>query len=104
MPGKPAIPFPTGIKTFKLLQRVSHNIPNRIYHRSLTQREKSQPEDKQIMLETRFTKFPALSVDPRAEMSQSGSETEDGLFFLPMTLKIIIHHSSFLLFLTAYVA
>ena len=35
----------------------------RIYHRSLMQTEKSQPEGKRIMQETRFTEFPALSVD-----------------------------------------
>ena len=38
---------------------------NRIYHRSPMQTEKIQPEGKQIMPETRFTEFPALSVDPR---------------------------------------
>ena len=30
---------------------------NRMYHRSPMQTEKSQPEGKQIMLETRFTEF-----------------------------------------------
>ena len=33
--------------------------------RSQMQAEKSQPEGKRIMPETRFTEFPALSVDPR---------------------------------------
>ena len=37
--------------------------------------EKSQPEDKWIMPETRFTEFPALSVDPRVGTSQSALET-----------------------------
>ena len=36
----------------------------RNYHRSSMQTEKSQPEGKRIMPETRFTSFPALSVDP----------------------------------------
>ena len=38
---------------------------NRIYHRSPIQTEKFNPEDKWKMPETRFTAFPALSVDPR---------------------------------------
>ena len=49
---------------------------NRIYDRSPMQTEKSQPEDKRIMLETRFTKFPALSVDLRVGISRSSSETD----------------------------
>ena len=61
---------------------------DRICHRSLMQTEKSQPEGKRIMPETRFTEFPALSVDPRVGISRSASETDVGLFFLPMTLKI----------------
>ena len=64
------------------------------------QTEKSQPEGKGIIPETRFTEFPVLSVDPRVEISRSASETDDCLFFLPMTLKMMIHHSTFLLFLT----
>ena len=48
---------------------------NRIYHQSLMQTEKSQPESKGIMPETRFTEFPALSVDPRVGISCSASET-----------------------------
>ena len=39
------------------------------------QKEKSQPEGKRIMPETRFTEFPALSVDPRVGISRSASET-----------------------------
>ena len=38
---------------------------NRIIHQSLMQTEKFQSEDKRIIPETRFTSFPALSVDPR---------------------------------------
>ena len=49
---------------------------NRIYHRSLMQKEKSQPEGKRIMPETRFTKFPALSIDPRAGISRYASEVD----------------------------
>ena len=40
------------------------------------QTEKSQPEGKRIMPETRFTEFPALSVDPRVGISRSASETD----------------------------
>ena len=52
------------------------------------QTEKSQPEGKRIMPETRFTEFPALSVDPRVGISQSASETDACIFFLPMTIKL----------------
>ena len=41
------------------------------------QREKSQPEGQRIMSETRFTEFPALSIDPRVGISQSALETDD---------------------------
>ena len=75
-------------------------IINKIYHRSSMQTEKSQPEVKRIMPETRFTKFPTLFGDPRVWISRSASETNGRLFFLPMTLKISIHQSSLLLFLT----
>ena len=44
--------------------------------------EKSQPEGKQIMPETRFTEFPALSVDQRVGISWSASKTDDYLFYL----------------------
>ena len=40
------------------------------------QTEKCQPEGKRIMPETRFTEFPALSVDPRVGISQSASATD----------------------------
>ena len=61
---------------------------NRIYHRSLMQTDKSQPEGKRIMPETRFTEgkvimpdtrfteFPALSVDLRLGVSRLTSETD----------------------------
>ena len=42
---------------------------NRIYHWSLMQTEKFQPEGKQIMPETGFNEFPALSVDPKVGIS-----------------------------------
>ena len=72
----------------------------RIYYRSLVQTEIiSQPEGERIMPETRFTEFPALSVDPRVGISWSASETDILLFFLPITLKIIKFHSSVLLVL-----
>ena len=77
---------------------------NRIYYRSSMQIEKSQPEGKRIKPETRFTSFPALSVDPRVGICRSASESDVRLFFLPMTLKNIIYHSSFLSFLTFFVA
>ena len=44
------------------------------------------------MPETRFIKFPALSVHPRVGISRSASETNDCLFFLSVTLRIIIYH------------
>ena len=49
---------------------------NRIYYRSLMQTEKSRPESKRIMPETRFTEFPALSVYPRVGISRSALETD----------------------------
>ena len=54
---------------------------NRIYHRSPTEAEKSEPKGKRIMPETSFTEFPALSVDPRVGISRSASETDVWLFF-----------------------
>ena len=50
---------------------------NRICHWSPMQREKSQPEGKQMMPETRFTVFLALSVDLTVGISRSASETDD---------------------------
>ena len=49
------------------------------------QTEKSQPEGKRIIPETRFTGLTTLSVDPRIEISQSASETDVWLYFLPIT-------------------
>ena len=54
----------------------SLSMKNRIYHRSAMQTEKSQSKSKRIMSETRFTEFPALSVDPRVGISRSASETD----------------------------
>ena len=51
------------------------------------QTKKFQPEGKLIMPEMRSTKFPVLNVDPRVGIFWSTSETEDGLFFLPITEK-----------------
>ena len=48
-----------------------------ICHQSSMQTEKSQPKDKWIMLERRFTEFPALSIDPRVGISRSELETND---------------------------
>ena len=50
---------------------------NRICHRSPILTEKSQPEGKRIMPETKFTEFPALSIDPRVGIFRSASETGD---------------------------
>ena len=40
------------------------------------QTEKSQPEGKRIMPETRFTEFQSLSIDARVGISRSASETD----------------------------
>ena len=59
--------------------KMQHNIPlagvlddnsviNKIYNLSPMQTEISQPEGKQILLETRFTEFPELSADSRVEI------------------------------------
>ena len=50
---------------------------DRIYHRSWMLIEKSQPEGKRMKPETRFTEFPALSVDPWVGISRSALETDD---------------------------
>ena len=76
---------------------------NRILYRLPMQNEKSKPEGKRIMRKTSFTEFPALSVDPKVGISLSVHlKTIFDYFFLPMTLKIITYHSSFLIFLTFY--
>ena len=54
------------------------------------QTEKSQPEGKWIMPETRFTEFPALSGDPRIGISQSASETDDCLFIYLLLNKLVL--------------
>ena len=58
--------------------------------------KKFQPEGKGIMLETRFTEFPTLSVDPKVGISRSASETNVWLYFLPMTLKFSKSFISFI--------
>ena len=63
---------------------------NRIYHRSPTQTEKSKSEGKRIMPETRFTEFPALSVDPRVGISRSASETDDYFAYLLLNKIVLI--------------
>ena len=50
---------------------------NRIYYQSQMQTEKSQPEGKWIMPETRFIKFSALSLNLRVGISRSASQTDD---------------------------
>ena len=52
-----------------------------IKHRSPMQNEKSQPSGQRIIPETRQTSFPALSVDPRAGITPSASETDDRVYF-----------------------
>ena len=49
---------------------------NRIYQRSLMQGDKCQHEGERVMPETKFTEFPALSVDPRVRISRFASETD----------------------------
>ena len=68
------------------------------------QTEKSQSEGKRIMPETRFTEFLALSVDSKVGVTLSALETDVGLFFFPVTLKMPNYHSSFLSFMTFYFA
>ena len=47
-----------------------------------------------MMPKTRFTEFPALSVDPRLRISRSALETNVRLFVLHMTLEVGDYHSS----------
>ena len=76
---------------------------NRIFHRSPMQIEKSQPKGKRIMPETRFTEFPSLSVVPGWDFSvRIGDRCL--VIFLTYAIKIIEHLSSFLGFITLYVA
>ena len=51
------------------------------------QTEKSQPEGKRRMPETRFIEFLALFIDQRVGISWSASETNDRLFFLTIIEK-----------------
>ena len=48
----------------------------RIFHSSSMQTEILQSEGEGIMPATRFTSFPALSVDPRVGISWSASEAD----------------------------
>ena len=61
---------------FTPINYLSLSRTNRICHRSPMQTEKSQPKGKRIIPETRFTEFPALSVDPRVGISRSASKTD----------------------------
>ena len=61
---------------YKCLKLSRYERKNRIYHRSLMQTEKSQPEGERIMPERRFTEFLALSVDPRVGISLTASEID----------------------------
>ena len=69
--------YPFTLKGLVVLpaRMVKKLMTNRIYHRSPIQTEKSQPESKWIMPETRFTEFRALSIDRRVGISRSASET-----------------------------
>ena len=68
---------PNKFVTYKKVRTNQTMRINKIYHQSPMQTEKSQPEGKRIMPETRFTEFTVLSVDPRVKISQSASETDD---------------------------
>ena len=71
--------------TLKIMRKKRSGIyTNRIYHRSLRQTEKSQTEGKQILPETRFIEFPALSVSLR-------------MGFLGLRPRPKIHYFSYLL-------
>ena len=87
-----------------ILSKVYTSGINRIYHLSPMQIEKSQPEGEQIMPKTRFTQFPAFPIDLKVGVSRSASETNVRLFFLPMTLRIVMYHSLLLLFRLFYTA
>ena len=50
---------------------------NGIYYQSPMQTEKSRPDGKRIMPETRFIEFPALSFSLKVGISRSASETDD---------------------------
>ena len=46
------------------------------------------------MPETRFTSFPALSVNSRVGISLSASEANDWLFFLPIIGKNVVFYDN----------
>ena len=58
--------------------------------------EKSRPEGKEIMPETRFISYPASSVDSRVWISQYASKTDDWLLFILSIIVVFI--TIFLLF------
>ena len=65
--------------------------------------EKSQPEGKRIEPETRFTEFSELSIGPG--LGFLGLRQRPIFDFFPfLTLKCFNHHSSFISFMTFYVA
>ena len=68
---------------------------NRIYRWSLMQTEKSQPEGKRIMPETRFSEFPALSVDPRVGIFRSHQRPMSDYFSYLLYNKIVLFPKSF---------
>ena len=67
----------TEFKHIVYAKKINTKKTNRIYHRSPMQIEKSQPAVERTMPETRFTEFPAFSVDPRVGIDRSASETDD---------------------------
>ena len=84
--------------------RVLSTVTIRIYHRSPMQ--KSHPKGKRIMPETRFTDFPALSVDPRAGLSDFSICIGDQclIIFLTYDINICYLLSVISFILTVYVA
>ena len=69
--------FFVGLLHFSIsIWNLGQTMINRIFHRSPMQSEKSQPAGKRILPDTRFTEFPALSVDPRVGISLSALETD----------------------------
>ena len=60
------------------------------------QTEKSQPWGQRIMPETRFTEYPALSVDPRVWISLSASKTDHRFYlsFLFLCMFLLVRISA----------
>ena len=63
---------------------------NRILPSSLMPTGKSQAKNIWIIPETRFTEFPALSVDRSTAISWSAVKTDDRLFFLSIIGKMVV--------------